>query len=260
MFVYAFCRCWLVFVFHHLFLRARCVSRGCCPGITFLHEGVAYDTSSGLGQTSPDPTFNTPAWSPQSPLVPFCALTTTPPPPSAGHSQHPTPFSPPCLSAPATAGLSLQLIGTFDLFGSASMLHRGVRVPWLSSPTKDRTYMWKGHRPARECCDGMVKNCLYERLCQIILSISNMNNAKQQDKLSNSSIYCSSQPMPLQEPILDMRSNSKQWRRNILLQLWFHQSVLWFSLNVEEIIGFDFLCGRRYFLPKSRAVPQSMAT
>lgn len=78
-FVYAFCRRWLVFVFHHLFLRARCVSGGCCPGITFLHEGVAYDTSSGLGQTSPDPTFNTPAWSPQSPLVPFCALTTTPP-------------------------------------------------------------------------------------------------------------------------------------------------------------------------------------
>lgn len=170
-----FCRRWLVFVFHHLFLRARCVSRGCCPGITFLHEGVAYDTSSGLGQTSPDPTFNTPAWSPQSPLVPFCALTTTPPPPSAGHSQHPTPFSPPCLSAPATAGLSLQLIGTFDLFGSASMLHRGVRVPWLSSPTKDRTYMWKGHRPERECFDGMVKNCLYERLCQIRKGLSPFN-------------------------------------------------------------------------------------
>lgn len=79
MFVYAFCRHWLVFVFHHVFLRARCVPGGCCPGITFLHEGVAYDTSSGLGQTSPDPTFNTPPWSPQSPLVPFCALTTSPP-------------------------------------------------------------------------------------------------------------------------------------------------------------------------------------
>lgn len=82
MFVSAFCRCWLVFVFHHLFLRACYVSRGCCPGITFLHEGVAYDTSSGLDQTSPDPTFNTPAWSPQSPLVPFCALTATPSLPS----------------------------------------------------------------------------------------------------------------------------------------------------------------------------------
>lgn len=82
MFVYAFCRRWLVFVFHHLFLRPRCVPVGCCPGITFLHEGVAYDTSSGLGQTSPDPTFNTPPWSPQSPPSPFLCSHHQPSPPS----------------------------------------------------------------------------------------------------------------------------------------------------------------------------------
>lgn len=57
-----------------------CLPGGClsCPGVTFLHEGVAYDTSSGLGQTSPNSTSNTPAWSLPSPVVPFCIPTPTP--------------------------------------------------------------------------------------------------------------------------------------------------------------------------------------
>lgn len=33
----------------------------CDPGVTLSHEGVAYDTSSGSGQTSPDPSSNTQA-------------------------------------------------------------------------------------------------------------------------------------------------------------------------------------------------------
>lgn len=124
---------------------AHCVPGGRCPGITFLHEGVAYDTSSGLGQTSPDPTFNTPPWSPQSPLVPFSALTTSPPLLRWTQSRPHHVFS----YAPATAGFSLQRIGTFDLFGSALMLHRGVGVPWQSLL----------HRLESNYCDRMLKNC-----------------------------------------------------------------------------------------------------
>lgn len=78
-------------------------------------------------------------------------------------------------STPATAGLSLQLIGTFDLFGSAPMLHRGVRAPWLSSPTKESTYTWEGHRRERECFDGTVENCFYERLFRIREVLSPFN-------------------------------------------------------------------------------------
>ena len=65
------------------------------PGVTFSREGVAYDTSSGLGQTSPDPSSNTLAWSLPSPVFPFCvptatATTTAPAPASA-----PATFLPP---------------------------------------------------------------------------------------------------------------------------------------------------------------------
>lgn len=61
------------------------------PWVTFSHECVAYDTSSGLGQTSPDPSSNTPGWSPPSPVFPFytpTATATLPPPfpsPCTGH-------------------------------------------------------------------------------------------------------------------------------------------------------------------------------
>lgn len=52
------------------------------PGVTFSHEAAACDTSSGLGQTSPDPSSNTPGWSPSVPRVPFshsyCHLTAAP--------------------------------------------------------------------------------------------------------------------------------------------------------------------------------------
>lgn len=96
------------------------------PGVTFSHECIAYDTSSGLGQTSPDPSSNTSGWSPSIPCIPFLhshhrrhhhltaalsfSLNWT-------FSRHPTLHFAPCLPAPATAGLNLQLIGTLACFG-----------------------------------------------------------------------------------------------------------------------------------------------
>lgn len=84
------------------------------PGVTFSHEGVAYDTSSGLGQTSPDPSSNTPAWSLPSPVFPFCtptAAATLPPPlPFSVHwtfSRHPTLLS--CSTSPSPSNSWAQL-------------------------------------------------------------------------------------------------------------------------------------------------------
>lgn len=117
------------------------------PGVTFSHEGVTYDTSSGLGQTLPDPSSNTPAWSLPSPVFPFCTPTaaTLPPPlpfsPRWTFSLHPTLLSAPCLPAPATAGLNLQLIGTFALFGCGWVTREQGQLLWPEKVVS-QTEMW----------------------------------------------------------------------------------------------------------------------
>ncbi|KAK5872890.1 hypothetical protein PBY51_013548 [Eleginops maclovinus] len=73
----------------------------------------------------PHPTLQPDPFHPS--VFPFCTPTTTFPPPHPfslrwTFSRHPTLLSAPRLPAPATAGLNLQLIDTFALFGCGSML------------------------------------------------------------------------------------------------------------------------------------------
>lgn len=115
------------------------------PRVTFSHEGVAYDTSSGFGQTSSDPSSDTPAWFLPSPVFPFCSPTATllPPLPFSQHwtfSHHPNLISSPWHPVPATAGLNLQVIGTFALFEWAWMLQLGGKGP---EKTVCQTEIWR---------------------------------------------------------------------------------------------------------------------